>query len=153
MEPRKISYKYGILIAAMLIFYFLIVRIIGLHENPILRVFNGVLMGFGLYLSIRNRKKFESENFKYGHGFKTGIMSGFIATIIFVFFMAIYMYHIDTSFDETVMASWSEDYQQGPAILLFVLFLEGLASTVVLTLAFMQKFKPSWNTKKSPQKA
>src|SRR5690606_740833 len=153
MDPRKISYKYGILMATMLIFYFLIVRIIGLHEKPLLRLFNGVLMGFGLYLTIRSRKKSEGENFKYGHGFKTGIMTGFIATIIFIFFMAVYMYHIDTGFDETVIASWSEDYQQGPSILLFVFFLEGLPSTAVFTLAFMQEFQPSLNTKKSPQKA
>ncbi len=52
------------------------------------------------------------------------------------------------------MNTWIKSYNQRPGILLFILAVEGFASTVVLTLAFMQKFKPSWNlSKKVPEKA
>jgi hypothetical protein len=67
--------------------------------------------------------------------------------------MSVYMYHIDKNFAENVMKGWFSEYKQGPGILLFVLVVEGFASTVILTLTFMQKFKPSWNTKNSPEKA
>ncbi len=80
--------------------------------------------------------------------------TGFVATLSFVLFMRIYMFHIDPRFPEKVMENWIVNYNQGPGILLFVLTIEGLASSMVLTLIFMQKFKPSWNmTKNISQKA
>lgn len=141
------------MIAAVLIAYFLVVRLFGMHENPWLRLLNGAIMGYGIYAAIRFRRILEGEAFGYYNGFKTGIYTGFLATLVFVAFMAVYMYHVDPSFAGRILESWMEDYNQGPGILLFVLVVEGFASTVVLTLAFMQKFKPSWNLKKTAKKA
>ncbi|UOB16236.1 DUF4199 domain-containing protein [Abyssalbus ytuae] len=152
MNPDKIHIRYGIVIALILIAYFLIVKLFGLHENPWLRLLNGAIVAYGIYAAIRYRRLLERDKFEYYSGFKTGIYSGFLATLIFVGFMAVYMYHLDTEFPLKVMDEWMTDYNQGPGILLFVLTVEGFASTVVLTLAFMQKFKPSWNTKKTVQK-
>ncbi|MBL7471975.1 DUF4199 domain-containing protein [Robertkochia sediminum] len=153
MNPNKIHIRYGVVIAIILIAYFLVVRLFGLHENPWLRLLNGVIMAYGIYMVIRFRKVLEGENFEYYNGFKTGIYTGFLATLIFVAFLAVYMFHIDPTFAERILDNWMDDYNQGPGILLFVLVVEGFASTVVLTLAFMQKFKPSWNLKKTPKKA
>ena len=153
MNPDKIHIRYGIIIAFVLIAYFLIVKLFGLHENSWLRLVNGAIVGYGVYAVIRYRKLLEKDKFQYYSGFKTGIYAGFLATLIFVAFMSVYMYHLDPTFAENVMQGWVSDYKQGPGILLFVMVVEGFASTVVLTLTFMQKFKPSWNTKKSPQKA
>ena len=152
MNPSRIHIRYGLVIAVVLIAYFLLVRLFGLHENHLLRLFNGVIMAYGLYSAIRFRRLLEGDKFDYYKGFKTGIYSGFLATLVFVAFMAIYMFHLDPGFPEKLMESWMEDYYQGPGILMFVLVVEGFASTVVLTLAFMQKFKPSWNPKKTTQK-
>ncbi|MCQ0111621.1 Protein of unknown function [Zhouia amylolytica] len=151
MGSFKINFRYGAIIAIVLIAYFLIVRLFGLHENPWLRVLNGVIVAYGIYAAIRFRRLTEGEKFNYYSGFRTGIFTGFIATLLFVGFMALYMFHIDPEFPKAIMKGWIEEYYQGPGILVFVLIVEGFASTVVLTLAFMQKFKPSWNTKKSPQ--
>lgn len=150
MNPNRLHIRYGIVIAIVLIAYFLLVKLFGLHENPWLRILNGAIMAYGLYAVIRQRRLLEGSEFDYFKGFKTGIYTGFLATLIFVAFMAVYMYHLDPGFPEKIMSSWMEDYNQGPGILVFVLIVEGFSSTVVLTLAFMQKFKPSWNIKKSP---
>lgn len=153
MNPNKLHIRYGLIIAIVLIAYFLIVKLFGLHENPWLRLLNGAIMAYGIYAVIRYRRLLDGKEFDYFKGFRTGIYTGFLATLIFVGFMALYMFHLDPSFPETIMTSWIRDYNQGPGILVFVLLVEGFASTVVLTLAFMQKFKPSWNTKKSVQRA
>ena len=153
MNPDKLHFRYGMVIAAILIAYFLVLKLFGLHENPWLRLINGAIVAYGIYAVIRYRRLLERDKFQYYSGFKTGIYTGFLATLIFVGFMGLYMFHLDTGFAANVMKSWMSDYNQGPGILLFVLVVEGFASTVVLTLTFMQKFKPSWNTKKSPQKA
>jgi hypothetical protein len=59
--------------------------------------------------------------------------------------MAIYMFHLDVAFTQTLLGDWFNDYEVGANILLFIVFIEGLASTVVLSLAFMQLFKKSRN--------
>lgn len=143
MEKKII--KNGGFIALGLILYFLIVRMFGLHENPWLRLFNGVIVAFGIYTVIKNTKKENGINFNYFEGFKAGILAGFTATLIFTFFMAVYIFHIDVGFGEKIMEMSLGSVATEPGLLLFIILIEGFASTVVLSLLFMQKFKPSWN--------
>ncbi|AXG68472.1 hypothetical protein KORDIASMS9_00687 [Kordia sp. SMS9] len=143
MEKKII--KYGVLIALGLIMYFLLVRLFGLHENPWLRLLNGAIVAFGIYSVIKDTKKESGVNFNYFEGFKVGIFSGFIATLVFTFFMAIYIFHIDVGFAEKIMAMSVGSVSKEPGLLLFIILIEGFASTVILSLLFMQKFKPSWN--------
>ena len=142
---NSIHTRYGIIIAGSLIVYFLVVKLLGLHENPWLRVLNGLIVAYGIYAAIKRKKAKQGANFNYYSGARTGIYTGFIGTIIFIIFMAVYMFHLDPAFPEKIMDVWMRNYYQGPGILLFILAIEGFASTVVLTLAFMQKFKPSRN--------
>ena len=139
------SLKYGGFIALGLILYFLIVRLFGIHENPWLRLLNGVIVAYGIYKVIKDLKAENGVKFNYFEGFKVGILSGFIATIIFTLFMGVYMFYIDTAFAEKIMTMGLGNYAAEPGILLFIILIEGLASSVVLSLLFMQKFKPSWN--------
>ena len=143
MEKKII--KYGFFIALGLIMYFLLVRMFGLHENPWLRLFNGAIVAFGIYSVIKNTKRESGIGFNYFEGFKAGILAGFVATIVFSFFMAIYMFHIDVAFAEKIMEMSLGSVAKEPGLLIFIILVEGFASTVVLSLLFMQKFKPSWN--------
>lgn len=137
--------KYGFQVAISLIAYFLIVRLFGLHENPWLRLFNGVIMAHGLFLAIRSYKRRDLDGFTYFEGFKIGVKTGFLTTFVFVLFMALYMFHIDPAFADSVMVDWKSEYDNGAGILVIVLLIEGITSTLVLTLMFMQLFKKSWN--------
>ena len=148
----NVHMRYGIITAIGLIAYFLIVKLFDLHENTTLRLFNGVILAFGIYLSIKRKRALSGDNFTYYNGFVTGLYTGFLATIIFSVFMAIYMFHLNPEFPEKVMGGWMRDFKVGPGVLVFGLLIEGAASTVILTLTFMQKFKPSWNLKKTSSK-
>lgn len=90
----NVHMRYGIITAIGLIAYFLIVKLFDLHENTTLRLFNGVIMAFGIYLSIKRKRALSGDNFTYYNGFVTGLYTGFLATIIFSVFMAIYMFHL-----------------------------------------------------------
>lgn len=137
--------KYGLQVAISLIAYFLIVRLFGLHENPWLRLFNGLIMAHGIFMAIRSYKRRDFDGFTYFEGFKIGVKTGFLTTFVFVLFMALYMFHIDPGFADIVMADWKSEYDNGAGILVIVLLIEGITSTLVLTLMFMQLFKKSWN--------
>lgn len=145
MTMFKVYSSYGIWIAVVLIAYFLLLKVIGLHQYPVLSSVNGLIYGAGLYMAM---KKYSSRKnkFKYEKGFEVGLLSGGIASIIFTIFMAIYMYQIDTEFAANIMDAWNLEYDLGTLMLLISLLIMGFATTLVLTLAFMQLLKNSWNT-------
>ncbi len=139
----SVALKYGLIITGTLIAYFLILRLFNLHNNIWLRVANGFFMAAGIYFAIKNYKQKYNDDFTYVDGFKTGLLTGFIATGIFTFFMAIYMFHLDTEFARNIVKNWFNSGDQGGALLVMIIIMEGLSSTAVLTLTFMQIFKKS----------
>lgn len=141
----KVYSRYGIWIAVIMIAYFLLLKLVGLHQYPVLSAVNGLIYGAGLYMAIKyyNSRK---NKLKYEKGFEVGLLCGGIATIIFVIFMAIYMYQIDAEFAANIMEAWNLEYDMGTLMLLISILIMGFATTLVLTLSFMQLLKNSWNT-------
>jgi len=147
MKKFKIPIKYGVAISAGLIAYFLLLSIFDGHKNPFFSLFNGVIMGFGMYEAIKHYRLEKGSKFKYQKGFMTGLLTGFNATIIFTIFFGIYSTEINPNFFNELLSMWRSDYDTSVGIILFVVAVMGFATTFVLTLAFMQLFKDSWNTK------
>lgn len=139
----SVALKYGLIIAVSLIAYFLILRMFDMHHNPWLRLANGIFMAAGIYFAIKNYKFKYNAEFTYVDGFKTGLLTGFIATGVFIVFMAIYMFHLDKEFTQGILDKWVDTADRGGGLLIIVLLVEGLASTAVLTLTCMQIFKKS----------
>jgi len=146
MKKFKIPIKYGIAIAVGLIAYFLVLSLFGAHKNPFFSLFNGVIMAFGMYEAIKNYRLEKGSKFKYQKGFMTGLLTGFNATIIFTVFFGIYSTEINPDFFNELLTMWRSDYDTSVGIILFFVAVMGFATTFVLTLAFMQLFKDSWNT-------
>jgi hypothetical protein len=141
----KVYSRYGVGIAIVLIAYFLILKLIGLHQYPVLSSVNGIIFGLGIYLAMK-KYALSKTNFKYEKGFEVGLFSGGIASILFTLFMAIYMYQIDTEFSTSIMERWNMEYDLGTFMLVLSILIMGFASTLILTLTFMQLLKKSWNT-------
>lgn len=139
----SVALKYGLIIAVSLIAYFVILRMFGMHNNPWFRLANGIFMAIGIYFAIKTYKTRHFNEFTYVDGFKTGLLTGFIATGVFIAFMAVYMFHLDPEFTEGILKNWVENTDQGGGLLILVILVEGLASTAVLTLTCMQIFKKS----------
>lgn len=143
---NKIYTRYGLWIAVILVAYFLLLKLVGLHQYPVLSAVNGLIYGAGLYMAI---KKYNSQegDLKYEEGFEVGLLSGGIASVIFTIFMAIYMYQIDTEFAASIMKTWNLEYDLGTLMILISILIMGFATTLILTLSFMQLLKRSWNTR------
>lgn len=143
----KVYTTYGIGTAILLIAYFLLTKLIGLHQYPILSAANGVIIGGGIFFAL---KKFKAVNtdFQYQDGFQLGLFTGGLATIIFSSFMAIYIFMIDTQFAKAVLDSWNLNFNKGSLILIISLVIMGFSTTFILTLSFMQLLKESWNQKR-----
>ncbi|MFT4698512.1 MAG: hypothetical protein ACI9SJ_001661 [Flavobacteriaceae bacterium] len=136
--------KYGFVIAGLMVAYFLILKLIGWHQYPVLSSVNGLIIGAGIFYAIRSYKR-SVQVFKYEVGFRIGLLTGGLASIIFVIFMAVYIFHIDMQFAMAILKSWNINYDTGAQILLFSIFIMSCSTTVVLTLTFMQLLKESRN--------
>ena len=147
MKNSSISIKYGIAISAGLIGYFLICALFGVHINPAYSLFNGVIMGIGMYLALKEYRLHPSGKFNYQKGFVTGLLTGFYATVIFTIFFAIYSTEINPEFLNEMLPTWRNDYSTSKGLVFFVVAVMGFATTLVLTLTFMQLLKDSWNPK------
>lgn len=147
MKSLSVPLKFGMFISAGLIAYFLILSIFGAHANPVFSLFNPVIVGIGMFAAITHYKKKKGGKFNYQNGFKTGLMAGFIATVIFTAFFAFFATELDPNFLEKILEMWESDWYINIGMVIFTVALMGFATSVVLTLAFMQILKDTWNTK------
>ncbi|MEP0266164.1 DUF4199 domain-containing protein [Dokdonia sp.] len=145
MSKFALPIRYAIAISGLLIGYFLVISLFGWHTNPLFSLFNGVITAFGIYEAIKSFKLRKNEAFTYADGFSVGITTGFVATIFFTIFFGIYASNIAPTFLENLIGPWRGTTSLG--VILFTVAICGFATTAVLTLSFMQLFKPSWNPK------
>ncbi|MEW2920372.1 DUF4199 domain-containing protein [Muricauda sp. ANG21] len=148
MKNVTLPIRFGIVTSAILIAYFLILSLMGKHTNVFYSLFNGVITGFGIYETIKYTKIRQGKGFSYGKGFTAGITTGFIATLLFTIFFALYSTELNSSFLDELSKTWSKDYKNFQGIVFFTVAIMGFATTLVLTLSFMQLFKSSNNHKK-----
>ena len=147
MKKLGIALFYGIGIAIGLIAYFLILSLFGLHTKPAFSLFNPVIVGIGMYFSILALKRKLGNKYKYQKGFKVGLKTGFFATIIFTIFFGIYSTELNPGFLNELLSVWDTSWHISIGMVLFTVAIMGFATTVVLTLSFMQLLKDSWNTR------
>jgi len=145
MKTLSIPIKYGIAISAGLIAYFLVLALFEVHTQPAFSLFNGVIMGFGMYEAIKHYRLEKGDNFKYQKGFMALLLTGFNASIIFTIFFGLYSTEFNPDFLNQLLSMWRSDYDTSVGIVIFVVAVMGFATTFVLTLSFMQLFKDSWN--------
>lgn len=69
-----------------LIAYFLVLSLFNLHTDIVFSLFNGVIVGFGIYEVIKYTQIKNGAKYSYTDGLVNGVISGFVATIIFTFF-------------------------------------------------------------------
>lgn len=148
MKKMTLPIRFGIVTSAVLIAYFLILSLIGKHTNVFFSLFNGVITGFGIYETIKYTKLRQGKGFSYGNGFTAGVTTGFIATLLFTIFFALYATELDSGFLDELSSVWSKDYKNFEGIVFFTVAIMGFATSLVLTLSFMQLFKTSNNSKK-----
>jgi hypothetical protein len=145
MNKLALPIRLGIVISGCLIAFFLILSLFNLHTKPVFSLFNGVIVGFGIYEAIRYSKLELGDKFSYTSGFTTGIVAGFLATLIFTIFFLFYATEVDPIFLSNLLVVFKGNYNVGIGLVAFVVAIMGFATTVVLTLNCMQLFKKSRN--------
>lgn len=143
MKKLSIPIRFGLVTSAVLIAYFLILALFNKHINPVFSFFNAVITTFGVFEAVRLSKIEDPENFSYGEGFKTGLITGFIATMLFTSFFLLYATEFNANFLPELLKEMHGGLGADVGLITFVVAVMGLSTTVVSTLTVMQLFKNS----------
>ena len=144
MKNFTLPIRFGLATSGSLIAYFLVLSLFNLHTNIFFSLFNGIITGFGIYEAIKYRRLEEGATFNYNKGFSTGIVTGFMASLLFTVFFAVYTTEINPAFLVQLSEQWFKNLSFA-GIVFFTVAIMGFATSIVLTLSFMQLFKTSNN--------
>ncbi|WP_303318909.1 DUF4199 domain-containing protein [Flavivirga abyssicola] len=145
MKKISLSIRFGFFTSALLISYFLILALFNKHINPVFSFFNAVITAFGICEAVRLKKLENPETFTYDEGFKTGVVTGFTATLMFTAFFLFYATEINAAFLSELLQTIKGDFNVDIGMVTFIVAVMGLATTVVATLTVMQFFKKTRN--------
>lgn len=143
MKQVSLPIRFGLVTSAVLIAYFLILALLHKHINPVFSFFNAVITAFGIYEAVRINKLQNLDAFSYGEGFKTGLITGGVATLLFTFFFLFYATEINAEFISQLLASIKGGFDTNVGMVTAVVAIMGFATTVICTLTVMQLFKKS----------
>lgn len=143
----KNTLKISIGITALLITYFLIIASIGIADKVYLSFLNAPIMAIGLYLIIRSIFKEQPRTFKYMDGFLSSLASGFLISVLFTVFMAIYLLELNPTLVQEMSTSLPLATGTDEVGLLLFIFLSGVSTAIVSSLLIIPIFKQSWNTR------
>jgi len=146
MSKFTMPIRFAFAMSGGLIAYFLVLSLFNLHTNILFSLFNGVIVGFGIYEVVKYTKIKNESKFTYSQGLTNGVVSGFVATILFTGFFALYAGNINPEFLDGLIGPWEQTYNTSIGSVVFTVAIAGFATAVCLSLCFMQLFKPSWNT-------
>lgn len=135
--------KAGIYTSLVMIFYFLIMRMLNLHHILELHYFNILILFFGLRYAIKHNILLKGE-IRYFEGLKSGIVVTLITVFIFNIFMLIY----ETIIDPAFLNHLKENIYLGDQFttqtvfnVMGILTIEGLSSGFIMTYMLMQYYK------------
>jgi len=139
----RISRNNGLLLAALFITYFLIMRSLGLAHIYYLRAINALFLLLMMRQGISAyRKKITDE--KYGTFFdlfKLSMRTAFIGLAIFSVFLAVYLDALDPAFMSEIATMESTSPFLSPVSVVGIVFIEGIGSAFVLSYLLIQAMK------------
>lgn len=135
-SPNRIPENYGLRIAASLILFFLMMRLIGLGHHAELRLFNLVILTIGIFLALRKFKQTHADHLNYFRGLIMGVATGGIASLIFGVFLFIYM-KLDTGLMQSIIENEPMGRYLNAYMAAFIVVLEGFFSGLLVTFVIL----------------
>lgn len=137
---RKIPNRQGLFMFLALTAFFLLMRAFGLAHSYWLRTLNIIVVFIFIRQAIETyRSKIKASYYEdFFDYFKIGIRTSFIGIGLFAIFFALYLDLLDVAFMEQLQQYESFGGLITPVSVSFLIFLEGMASSVVCSYAIIQ---------------
>lgn len=126
--------RYGLLITAGLIVYFLIMKFLGLVHITELRVFNFFIVLGVLYLAYREFHETDiNHQFNYMQAFIFGFSTSTIGTLVFAVFIFFYVSFMDPALMDTIEEKGPLGEYLNPYLVSVIVIVEGVLSGALAT--------------------
>lgn len=135
-NPNRIPESYGIRIAAGLIAFFLLMKLIGLSHHVELRLLNLFIQIAGVYFALKQFKKTHEDRLNYFRGLVTGVATAAVGSILFALFLFAYM-QLDSDMMQSIIENEPMGRYLNPYIASFIVALEGVFSGFLVTFLLM----------------
>lgn len=135
-NPDRIPESYGLRIAAGLAGFFLIMKLVGLSHHVELRLLNLFILSGGVYMALKKFKQVHNERLNYFRGLITGVATAAIGSVVFAFFLFIYM-QLDSDMMQFIIENEPMGRYMNPYIASFIVALEGVFSGLLVTFVLM----------------
>lgn len=131
-DPNRIPESYGLRIAGGLILYFLIMKFAGLAHHAELRLLNLLVLVVGVFFALKKFKQTHEDHLNYFRALVTGVATSAVGSLIFAFFLFIYM-KIDTAMMQTIIENEPMGRYLNAYMVAFIVALEGVFSGLLVT--------------------
>jgi hypothetical protein len=131
-NPNRIPENYGLRIAAGLIGFFLLMKLIGKSHHVEMRLFNVAILGVGVYFALKKFKQTHEDHLNYFRGLVTGVATGAIASVIFALFLFIWM-KVDANMMQAIIDNEPMGHYLNAYVASFIVALEGVFSGLLVT--------------------
>lgn len=130
----------GLVITALLVVFFFLMKAFGLIHQYELRGFNAVIMFSGVFLSIRSYKRNHAEDFSYLKGMSLGLLTLLTTAFSFSVFVLLFML-FSPRFMEMIRINEPHGMYMNEYGIAIVIFIEAAASGFIFSFLSMQWFK------------
>ena len=135
-DPNRIPENYGLRIAAGLIVYFVIMKVVGLSHHVELRLMNLVILTAGIYLALKKFKLTHTDHLNYFRGLIMGVATGGIGSLVFGIFLFVYM-QLDADMMQSIIENEPMGRYLNPYMASFIVVLEGFFSGLLVTFVLL----------------
>lgn len=141
ISNEAVAVTIGLLTSLTLVIYFWIMKLLGLHMMLELRFFNILIMSVAVFYGVKRYKDELQEEEFYLKGLGHAMMISVVTVLSFAIFMGFYLAYFDEALMNKVRESVSMGQYIDPLTVVFVIFLEGMASSSIVSFAIMQYLK------------
>lgn len=140
MDTSKIIINNALKIFIGIVVYFFLMKILGLENVTELRLFNFIIVVWGINSAIK-QNLYRNHNNTYLTNLSIGFSTSFFAVLAVAFSLIFYITFINYELIHVMENSsvWGKNLSLGKIV--FAILIEGLASSVICTFVIMQYWK------------
>jgi len=122
-----------------IVLFFFLMKLLDLEQITELRLLNFIFVFWGINSAIK--KNIFKNNNNYIENLSIGFRTSFLAMLLLIFSLTIYLYYINPSFIHVIenLKIWGNHLT--PPLIAFAIFIEGISSSLVCTFILMQYWK------------
>ncbi len=135
---QRIAIKYGSIMAAGFILYFLVMQALGFGGNYYFRIFNAIIHLSLITLAIKAFKDEYPDKFNYLSGVSAGIVTSLIGVVPFAIFMLVFLYLTPDFMDGIRSEAENIGGYLTPFTASLIVLLEGMAVSILASYIIMR---------------